>query len=63
MLVRNRKRMRCKMAYLAWALVNIANVTVFGLLAYHFNKWWIILFSLLISYSVKTNNKECGRDE
>lgn len=51
------------MAYIAWALVNIANVTVFGLLAYHFNKWWIILFSLLISYSVKTNNKECGRDE
>ena len=51
------------MAYIALALVNIANVTVFGLLAYHFNKWWIVLFSLLISYNVRTKDKECERDE
>ena len=50
------------MIYLAWALVNIANVTVFGYLAYHFNHWWIVLFSILLSSQIKTkknyDNKE-----
>lgn len=42
------------MIYLAWALVEIANITVFGYLAYHFNHWWIVLFSILLSCQIKT---------
>lgn len=45
------------MAYFAWALVEIANITVFGLLAYHFDKWWIVLLSFLTTYSVKTKRE------
>lgn len=45
------------MIYLAWALVEIANVTVFGYLAYHFNHWWIVLFSILLSCQIKTKSE------
>lgn len=45
------------MIYLAWALVEIAKVTVFGYLAYHFNHWWIVLFSILLSSQIKTKKE------
>lgn len=46
------------MIYIAWALAEIANITVFGLLAWHFDKWWIVLFAVLTSNSIKCGNKE-----
>lgn len=45
------------MVYIAWALVEIANVTVFGYLAYYFNHWWIVLFAVLTSSSIKTKGQ------
>ena len=51
------------MIYLAWALVEITNVMVFGYLAYHFNHWWIVLFSVLLSIQIKTKKKIKGESE
>ena len=42
-----------KYTLIAWALVQIANMACFTILAITFNKWWIILFAFLFSYSVK----------
>lgn len=46
------------MIYIAWALAEIVNITVFGLLAYHFNHWWIVLFAVLTSSSVKAKKRK-----
>ena len=43
------------MIYIAWVLAEIVNITVFGLLAYHFNHWWIVLFAVLTSPMIKKN--------
>lgn len=41
------------MIYIAWALAEIANITVFGYLACHFEHWWIVLFAILTSSSIR----------
>ena len=51
------------MNYLFTALYDIAVATIFGFLAYHFNLWWIILFSIFFLMKIKSNNKENEEDE
>lgn len=51
------------MAYLAMALVDIAVMCVFGFLAFHFNKWWIVLFSIFYFVTAKeSRNKKDEED-
>lgn len=39
-------------------LMNTVPVACLTLLAIHFDKWWIVLFSLLFSFTYKSNQKE-----
>ncbi len=37
------------MLFLAHALVSIGGMDIFAYLAIHFDKWWIILFSFVVT--------------
>ena len=39
-------------------LGNVAIVGVFAFLAIHFNKWWIVLFSILLMMGYKMSDDE-----
>ena len=39
-------------------LMNTAPVACLTLLALHFDKWWIVLFAILFSFSYKSTHKE-----
>ena len=41
-------------AALYCVIQNMTVVALFGILAYHFDKWWIILFSVLVQCSLTT---------
>lgn len=47
----------------AYVIVFVAVIAAFTFTAYHFGKWWIILFSLLISPSLKYHTGDEEEDE
>lgn len=44
-------------------LMNTVPIVCLTLLAVHFDKWWLVLFALLFSFSYKPNQKEEARNE
>lgn len=56
-----------KGAWAAWAVKNSIVLLCFTFLAIHFDKWWIVLFSVLCLSSIKTESGArrvcdgCGR--
>jgi len=51
------------MMWFSFFLTNTTPVICLTLLAIHFDKWWIVLFSLLFSYSFKSNKEEDEKNE
>jgi len=43
-------------AFWAVALMNIALTAGFVICAIYFNKWWIVLFSIIAGFSLKTRS-------
>lgn len=44
--------------YVAVCIENICTTACFTILAILFNKWWIILFAILMHTSVRSKNSE-----
>lgn len=51
------------MMWLSVVLINTVSVVCLTLLAIHFDKWWIVLFSLLFGCSFTSTKKEDEHDE
>lgn len=43
--------------YIIWALKNVITLICFTILAILFNKWWIVLFSVLFYSTLKLNEE------
>lgn len=41
----------------AWAVGEVVNIICFTTLAVVFNKWWIVLFAVLFTSSLKTSEE------
>lgn len=46
------------MMFLAHALVSIGCTAIFAYLAIHFDKWWIILFSFVVTSISYTSRRD-----
>ena len=45
------------------AIINITAIICFTVLAIHFEKWWIVLFSALFMFSQTTHRDDDKRDK
>ena len=48
---------------IAGTVTTIAAIAAFGYLAYHFDKWWIVLFSYLFAYSFRYKVEKSNESE
>lgn len=51
------------MSYIAWAVCNMTIIGCFTALAIHFDKWWLVLFSMLFTFSIESQGNRQKKEE
>ena len=50
-------------AIIFMGIARVSSIFVFGMLALHFNQWWIALFSLLYAFEYKRDSSKEGKEQ